>query len=263
MNPKSLLLAALVAGLPVVAFAQASPAAPLPSAPAAATAPATPAEQPAAQPAAPDAPAAPATRPPAVVPQAYPAKIALIAFQQCVILTNEGQRALADVQKKYAPKQTELETLNNDIESLKKQLQAAPANLSDEERATRMKNLDGKQKQLDRETEDARTAYQADLQEAYGKVAQKVNSVLLSYVEKNGYTILLDVGGEQSSVMWAAREPSADITDAVVTAYNASTPGITAPPPSAPSASRPKPATAAPHTTTPKPATTTPKPATH
>jgi outer membrane protein len=237
MNSKSVLLAALVAGLlPGSTIAQVSP-----------QPPAAPAAQSAAPAAA--APAGP------VVPQAYPAKIALIAFQQCVIATNEGQRALADIRKKYEPKQTQLEGLNNEIDTLKKQLQAAPASLSDAERAARMKSLDSKQKQLDRDTEDARTAYQTDLQDAYGKVAQKVNSVLLNYVEKNGYTILFDVGGEQSPVMWAAKEPSADITEAVVNAYNVSS-GISAPPdaPAAPAAAHPKPAATTPHTTTPKPA---------
>ena len=120
-----------------------------------------------------------------------------------------------------------------------------------------MKTLDTKQKQLDRDTEDARTSYQADLQEAYGKVAQKVNAVLLKYVQTSGYTLLLDVGSEQSSVMWAARDPSADITEAVVAAYNASTPEIAAPAPDAPvapSASRPKPTTTTPHTATKPPA---------
>jgi outer membrane protein len=235
MNHKLALLAALVAGLlPVSAVAQASPAASEPAAPApAATAPAATAQ------------------PAQVVPQAYAAKIALVAFQQAVVATNEGQRALAEVQKKFEPKQAQLLALNTEIDTLKKQMQAAPASLTDEDRAARMKTLDTKQKQLDRDTEDARTAYQADLQEAYGKVAQKVNAVLLKYVQSNGYTLLLDVGSEQSSVMWAARDPSADITEAVVTAYNTSS-GVTPPPPAAPSATRPKPATGTPHTT-PKP----------
>jgi outer membrane protein len=240
MNSKFALLAALVAGfVPVSAVAQASPATPPAGAPAA-TAAATPAQ------------------PAPVPPQAYPAKIALVAFQQAVIATNEGQRALADIRKKYEPKQAQLESLNTEIDTLKKQLQSAPASLTDAERASRMKTLDTKQKQLDRDTEDARTSYQTDLQEAYGKVAQKVNGVLLNYVQTNGYTLLLDVSSEQSAVMWAARDPSADITEAVVAAYNASTPAVSAPPPDAPSAapSAPKPRSSAttPHTpTTPKP----------
>jgi outer membrane protein len=193
------------------------------------------------------------------VPQAYPAKIALIAFQQAVIGTNEGQRALAEVQKKYEPKQAQLESLNTEIESIKKQLQGAPATLSDADRAARMKTLDTDQKRLDRDTEDARTAYQADLQEAYGKVSQKVYQVLLKYVQTNGYTLLLDVSSEQTPVMWAARDPSADITEAVVSAYNTAS-GVTPPPPAAPSATRPKPAAATPHSGTTAPHTTAPKP---
>ena len=196
------------------------------------------------------------------VPQAFPAKIALVAFEQCVVATNEGQRALADVQKKYEPKQAALEDLGNQIASLQKQLQGAPASMTDEQRASITKNLDSKQKQYDRDMDDDKASYTSDLQEAYAKVAQKVNAVLVSYVEKNGYTILLDVGSQQSNVMWAAREPSSDITEEVIKGYNASTPNISAPPPQAPSSSAPRSTAPKPATTTPKPATTTPKPAT-
>ena len=54
------------------------------------------------------APATPATPPAAapapVTPQAIPAKIALIAFEQAVFATNEGQKAVQDIQTKYKPK---------------------------------------------------------------------------------------------------------------------------------------------------------------
>ena len=53
---------------------------------------------------------------------------------------------------------------------------------------------------------------------------------------QSGFTLLLDVSNQQSSnVMWASQNPNIDITMAVVQAYNASS-GVTAPPPSAPSA---------------------------
>jgi outer membrane protein len=240
MNLRFAFLSALAAGLlPVASMGQAAPA-PVSGPPAAVAPAATPAVPPAAAPA-------------PVAPQAFPAKIALVSFQQAVILTNEGQKALADIRKKYEPKQAQLETLNTEIDTLKKKLQSAPATLTDAERSAQMKTLDTKQKQLDRDTEDARTAYQTDLQDAYGKVAQKVNAVMLNYVQTNGYTILLDVSSEQSTVMWAARDPSADITEAVVAAYNASTPSISAPAPDAPGA--------APSAARPKPSTSTPRPA--
>lgn len=177
----------------------------------------------------PAAPAAAAAVP--VAPQAVPAKIALVAFEQAVFATNEGQRAVQDVQKKFAPKKAQIDTAAQEVDSLKKQLQSAPATLTDEERATRLKTIDAKEKQLNRDAEDANNAYQADLQEAYGKIAQKVSVTLKNYVSQNGYTLLLDVSNQQSNVMWAL--PSTDITQAVVTAYNTSS-GVAAPAPSAP-----------------------------
>jgi outer membrane protein len=184
-------------------------------------------------------PAAPAP----VVPQAIPAKIALIAFEQSVFATNEGQKAVEEVKKKYEPKKNQIDALAAEVDSLKKQLQSAPATLSDEERASRLKNIDVKEKQLNRDAEDATSAYNADLQEAYGKLAQKVNQTMRKYVQDNGYTLLLDVSGQQSPVLWAL--PQTDVTEAVISAYNTVS-GVAAPPPSAPSATRkpaaPKPA---------------------
>lgn len=203
------------------------------------------------------APAAGRTPTPPAPPQAVPAKIALIAFEQAVFATNEGQKAVQDVQKKFEPKKAQIDTLGKEVDSLKKQLQAAPATLSDEERATRLKNIDTKEKELNRDAEDANNAYQADLQEAYGKVARKVSATVQSYVAQNGYTLLLDVSNQQSSnVMWASQNPNIDITLAVVEAYNASS-GVAAPPPAGPSAGAPAPrprttAPATPRPTTPR-----------
>ncbi len=189
------------------------------------------------------APAAPSTAPAgtAAAPQAVPAKVALIAFQQAVFATNEGQRSVLDVQKKYEPKKAQIDSLQNEVDSLRKQLQSAPATLSEEERATRLRNIDTKEKQLSRDTEDASNAYNTDLQEAFGKVAQKFDPTMKSYVQQNGFTLLLDVSNQASNVMWALQ--SIDVTQAVVDAYNRAS-GVAAPPPSAPSAAtRPRPTT--------------------
>jgi outer membrane protein len=202
------------------------------------------------------APAPPATEPAApapVTPQAIPAKIALVAFEQAVFATNEGQKAVQDIQTKYKPKKDQIETLSHEVDALKKQLQGAPATLTDAERAAKMKEIDAKEKRLNHDAEDAQTAYNTDLQESYGKVAAKVSVTLKKYVSDNGYTLLLDVSSQQSNVMWANQ--STDVTQAIVTAYNTSS-GVAAPVPvpSAPSAPAPAAARPRPSTTTPKPA---------
>ena len=236
MNIKFSLLAALVAGfLPMAAAAQAAPAASQPAASAA-------------------APAAV----PSIPPSAFPAKVALVNFLTAVEATNEGQRVAMEVAKKYQPEKDKLEALAADVDSLKKKLQAAPASLSDEERNRQLKEIDTKEKQLQRDGDDATNSFQTDMNEALSKVADKVHSVMVAYVARNGYTLLLNVGDQQASpVIWASQDQNADITEAVVEEYN-KTSGISAPPPAAPAASapaRPRPSTTTPHTATPaKPA---------
>src|SRR5580700_6563934 len=139
MNRTLVLVSALSAGLMTAAgLAQTPPAS-------------TPASQPAAA-------AQPAAEAP-VTPQAIPAKIALVAFEQAVFATNEGQKAVQDIQTKYKPKKDQIDTLSHEVDSLKKQLQGAPTTLSDAERAAKMKEIDAKEKRLNHDAEDAQTAY--------------------------------------------------------------------------------------------------------
>jgi Skp family chaperone for outer membrane proteins len=192
------------------------------------------------------APAAAPTAPAAVAPQAIPAKVAIIAFEQGVVATNEGQKAVADVQKKYEPKKNAIDVQSTEIESLKKQYQALPATLSDEERAKRLKDIDTKQKEYQRDVEDAQNAYNSDVQEAYGKVAQKFGGTAVKYAQDHGFTILLNEGGQQQlpTVLWWQHET--DITQAVVNAYNVAS-GVAAPAPTAPAPRRTTPSAPTPH----------------
>jgi outer membrane protein len=172
-----------------------------------------------------------------VKPEAVPAKIAIIAFEQGVVATNEGQHAAADIQKKYEPKKDAIDALSAEVDSLKKQYQALPATISDEERASRLKTIDDKEKALQRDVEDAQNAYNSDLQEAYGKVAQKFGGAAVKYAEDHGFTLLLNEGGQQGlpTVLWWQR--GTDITQAVIDAYNVAS-GIAPLPPQAPTPHR-------------------------
>lgn len=193
--------------------------------------------------------AAPATSATAKAPaiQVVPAKIAIIEYEQVTAATNEGQRALQALQKKYEPQKTQLQALQTEIESLTKQLQSAPTTMSDDERASRARTIDLKQKQLQRDGDDATAAFNAELQETLGAVAKKLGPIVIKYVQDNGYTMLLDNTGQQGgiSVLWT-QPGTTDISQAVVDAYNASS-GVAAPSvPSAPSANRPRPTTTTP-----------------
>jgi outer membrane protein len=187
-----------------------------------------------------------------------PAKIAIVVFQQAVAQTNDFQRRFADLQKKYDPKRQQIQTLNTEIASLQKELQAQSATLSDAQRASKAKQLDDKQKELKRTGEDAQGDFQQDMQQTFAAVAGKVSETLDAYAKEHGYTLVLDGGNQQVPVVLYANQ-STDITKAVIDAYNTKS-GIPAPEhPAAASA----PSAPVPQGTTPRPATTHKAPAGH
>lgn len=181
-------------------------------------------------------PAASASPAASIKPEAVPAKIAIIAFDDAVVATNEGQKALVDLQKKYEPKKAQIDTQAKEVDALQKKIQALPASTSDEERASLMKQLDTKQKALQRDGEDAQNAYNSDAQEAIGRLSQKVGGAAVKFAQDNNFNVLLNYPdprqqGAANQILWFA--PQLDITQAVINAYNTSS-GVAAPAPSAP-----------------------------
>jgi outer membrane protein len=176
---------------------------------------------------------------PAASAPAGPAKIAVITFQQAVTQTNEFQRNFADLQSKFNPKRQQLKSLNDEIDALKKQLQTQGATLNDAERASRARNIDDKQKQLQRDAEDDQNDFKQAMQDTFNGVATKVGDVLISYAQGHGYSLVLDGGQEQVPVVLYAN-PATDITKQVIEAYNVKS-GVPAPP-AQPAAATPRPA---------------------
>src|SRR5690349_683863 len=193
---------------------------------------------------------------------AGPNKVAIINIQAAIANTNEGQRDLDALQKKFEPKQIELKSLSDEVDNLKKQLAAQTDALNDDERNKRVQTIESKQKSLQRNLEDAQNDYQTQSNEIAQRIGSKLMQSLDSYAKQNGYAVVIDVSSQQSPVLWAAT--SVDITKPVIDAYNVAS-GVPAPPPaakttpSAPSAAvTHRPATTAP--AAPKPSSsTTPK----
>jgi outer membrane protein len=175
-------------------------------------------------------PAAPAAAPAAATAPAGPAKVAVIAFQAAVAQTNEFQRDLADLQKKYDPKRQQLKTLSDQIDALTKQVQAQGSAMSDAEREAKARTIDDDKKKLDRDTQDAQGDFQNDMQELVNRIAGKVGETMTEYASKHGYTLVLDASQQEQqapTVLYAV--PASDITKAVIDAYNEKS-GVPAPP---------------------------------
>jgi outer membrane protein len=175
-------------------------------------------------------------------------KIAIIQFSGAVTQTNEFQRDIADLRKKYGPQEAKLQSDNQEIETLKKQLQDGGANISETDRETKTRSLDEKTKSLQRAAQDLQGNEQQDGQETFNQVAGKVGEVMVSFAQGQGFSLVLDAGQQNSTVLWAL--PNTDITKAVIEAYNAKS-GVPAPAAPVPSAPAPRSTPSTPRTTQP------------
>jgi len=225
---------ALIFGLSVFAVAQAAPAAGTPAAAAPPNAPSS--AQPAAQSAA----------------KFTGTKIGTLAVEQAIAASNEGQRDLEALSKKFEPKQNELKGMNDEIDSLKKQLNTQQDKLNDESREKLVKQIEAKQKSFDRAAEDAKEDFQNQAGEIENRILQKMVPIIQKYVTDNGYGLLLDTDQAMTwprgAVILAG--PSMDITQQIVDAYNAQS-GVAAPPASGATAKPAKPAGTKPPASTP------------
>src|SRR5215472_9540436 len=184
-------------------------------------------------------------------------KIGIVNIQDAIIATNEGKKEFDALQQRIAPKQNELKNLNDEVENMKKDLQAKQDKLNEDERNKQVKNLEVKQKTLQRNYEDAQNEFQQAEQEVVNRIGGKMLNVLEKYAKTNGYAVILDVSNPQTPVLWASQ--GTNITKDLVDAYNAES-GVPAAPGAKPAAPAPKPSGAAANRTPAGGATTPKKP---
>ena len=178
-------------------------------------------------------------------------KVGTINIQEAIFGSNEGQKEIQVLQKKFEPKQAELKSQNDELESLKKQLNTQGDKLNEDAAGNLKKQIETKQKSFDRNVQDAQEEFGSQQQDIASKILQKMAPMIVKYSQENGFGIIVDTSKPwpQSNVLWWGE--AVDITKPVVEAYNVQS-GVAAPPAPAGSAA-PKPTTPrAPSGTAPK-----------
>ena len=155
-------------------------------------------------------------------------KVGTINIEGAIFASNEGQRDFEALNKKLEPKQNELKNLNDEVESLKKQLNTQGDKLSEDARNNLVKQIEQKQKSLERSVQDARDDAQNQQNEIAQRILQKMAPIIVKYATDQGFGLIMDTSNPwpQGPVLWAG--PSVDITKAVVDAYNVQS-GVPAP----------------------------------
>lgn len=178
---------------------------------------------------------------------AQPSKIAVINLQQAIISTKDGQKAAKDLEAKFMPKRQEIEKRQSEIAALQNQLRASSNTASEDAKNKLMRDIDAKQKALQRDGEDASAELDQEQQKLFQEVGGKLMAVLDKFASDNGYALVIDVSAQSSPVLYASQ--AVEITRQVIELYDKNAPAMapaaapaSAKPVSAPPAARPKPA---------------------
>ncbi len=170
-----------------------------------------------------------------------PTKVGVLNIQAAIANTQDGKKAAADLESKYAPRRKEVESDQSAINSLKDQLQKGQNTMSETAKAQLIRDIDDKTKRLNRKMEDAQADLQQDQQKALQTIGQKMMVVIDKYAKDHGYTLLIDVSSQQTPVLFAASD--IDVTKAIVDLYDKNTTdsatSSVSPAPTAPAQSKP------------------------
>jgi len=181
---------------------------------------------------------------------AAPTKIAVINIRNAIVATAEGKQAQAQLQSQFAPKQTDLQGLQKQIEDLQRKMTEGARTLSDDEKAKMQREGELLSRRLQRGNDDLNEELNAAQGEIVDTIGRKMLEVLDRYSRENGYTVVLDTSAQGSPVVYGSSQ--SDITQDIVRLFDQAYPikGAAAAP------AAPKPATAV----APKPATPAPAP---
>jgi outer membrane protein len=173
-------------------------------------------------------------------------KIGVVNTDKLLQESPQFQQAQAEIQAEFAPKQKEIQLLDELLKTQQEKLQRDGATMTDMQRSAEEKKLQASSTELRRKQAAAEEDFNERRDEVMGRLQRVLRDEISTYAKANGYDLIL-----VSGVGYAA--PTYDITNPLLEAMKKKAGAATAPA-AAPAAAKPP---AAPAT---KPATPAAKP---
>lgn len=146
---------------------------------------------------------------PAAIP---PAKVAIINAQKAVADTKEIQKAQTMLQAKYAPRQQQIQSLQNDLNTIEQQLNTP--NITPARESQLRQDGTEKQKQLQRLTQDLQSDVNDERQDILGRAGRQMADVVRKIAEARGIDVVIDV---TNTIYF---KPALDITPEATAEYD-------------------------------------------
>ncbi len=160
---------------------------------------------------------APATGAPAGGGKA-PTKVGVMAAQSAILSTRDGQKALADLNKRMEPRKVELDKKAQEIRDLQDKLQRGGNAMADAAKRELQNSIDSKTKSYNRDMEDAQAEAEQEQHKMLDDLSGKMSKVIESYAAANGFAMILDDGNPNTPVLWVAT--TVEITKEIVDLYD-------------------------------------------
>jgi outer membrane protein len=181
-----------------------------------------------------------------------PNKVGVINVQIAITSTAEGKQAAAELQSKFAPRQTDLDNMRKQLDDLQTRLRTGQTTLSDDEKARLAREGDVLTRTYQRKQQEAQDDFNDEQQEVVNRIGRKMMGILDKYSKENAYAVIFDTSAQQTPVVYAANQN--DVTQDIIRLFDASNPVKGGAPATSGGAAMPRPST------TPRPTTPAPKP---
>jgi len=174
----------------------------------------------------------PATQTPAVV---GPAKIGWMNLDKAFMTCDEGKAIVADIQRYMKDKQDELDRLQSESQRLKSQLDVQGSKLTDEAQAELQAQVESKETAVQRFQQDIQKELDSKKLKMQQYLAKRMQPIIEKMAKEKGISAVLVYDPRRDA--WV--DPSMDVTDDIVKAYNQAYPPTAAKAPAGPATSTP------------------------
>jgi outer membrane protein len=145
-------------------------------------------------------------------------QIGVLNFQLAMTRTQEGQKALQELEARFSPQQQELQKLQEEIRALQEQLRLQERTLSDDARREILREAEQKQKRGTRLQQDLQDEMQNAQSDYINDIGGKMQQVLNRYGRENNLSVIFNVSAQGGGILqWS---PAVDITDEVIQMYD-------------------------------------------
>lgn len=141
-------------------------------------------------------------------------KVGVLDSQKAILETDEIQKAQAEMEARFKPRQDEIQKLQKELQDINDQLQKMQGKLTPEAERDLQVQGQRRQRDLQRATEDLQVEVDARRNDVLGRVQRQMVEVVRKIAEEKGLDVVIDA---TDTIYF---KPALDLTAEATAAYN-------------------------------------------